>query len=113
MRAKRRAKTEIPIRIVNAIERVWPDGIVEIDYDLIEGSYFHELHPKLQFSLLRIKGATLRYEREGNEQWQEENDGDSGDPDWCENPPTDDRRYSYHLFFICPDDERFRYADET
>jgi hypothetical protein len=36
MAAKRRTKAYIPKQILHAIERVWPDGVVEIGYDLIE-----------------------------------------------------------------------------
>ena len=112
MAAKRPTKTHIPKQIVDAIERVCPDGVVEIGYDLIENSYFHELYPRLRRNLSGIKGASLRYEREAREQ-QEENDWDSDDSNWSDNLPIDDRTYSYHLFFICPDDKLFRYETET
>jgi len=110
MAAKRRAKAEIPKQILNAIHRVWPDGIVETGCDLIEDSYFHELHPQLYRSLSSIKGASLRYNRGANEQQPCEDDWDSR---WSDSPPIDDNTYSYHLFFICPDDKLFRYTDET
>lgn len=113
MGAKRRPKAAIPKPIVDAIERVWPDGIVQIGYDLMEESYFHELYPKLHRRFLSIKGATLRYEREAEEQRQGEDDWDSGDSDWSDNLPIDDRTYSYHLFFVCPDGKPFRYETET
>jgi hypothetical protein len=82
---------------------------VQIDSDLIEDSYFHELHSKLHRSLSSIKGASLRYEHGAKEQ-QRESDWDSS---WSGNPPIDDNTYSYHLFFICPDDKLFRYEAET
>lgn len=110
MAAKRRAKADIPKQILNAIQSVWPDGIVQIDCDLIEDSYVHELHAKLHRSLSSIKGASLRYERGANEQPLREDHRDSR---WSDNPPIDDNTYSYHLFFICPDDKLFRYEAET
>jgi hypothetical protein len=113
MAAKRRTKANIPKQILNAIERVWPDGIVQIDYDLVEESYFHELYPKLHRSLSSIEGASLRYERQANEQRQGHGDWDSGDSDWSDNLPIDERTYSYHLFFICPDHQLFRYETEA
>ena len=110
MAAKRRAKGDIPKHILDAIRRAWPDGIVQIDSDLIEDSYLYELHPKLHRSLSSIKGASLRYERGAKEQRPWEDDWDSH---WSDAPPIDDNTYSYHLFFICPDDKRFRYEAET
>jgi hypothetical protein len=107
MVATRRAKADIPKHILDAIQRVWPDGIVQIDSDLIEESCFHELHSKLHRSLSSIKGASLRYERGAKEQRPWEDDSDSP---WCDNAPIDDNTYS---FFICPDDKLFHYEAET
>ena len=110
MAAKPCAKADIPKHILDAIQRVWPDGIVQIDSDLIDDSYFHDLHSKLHRSLSRIKGASLRYERGAKEQRPWEEDWDSR---WSDNPPIDDNTYSYHLFCICPDHKLFRYEPET
>ncbi len=113
MAVKRRTKAYIPKQILNAIERIWPDGVVEIGYDLMEDSYFHQLYPKLHRSLLSIEGASLRYERQAKEQREGEDDWDSADADWSDNLPINNRTYSYHLFFICPEDKLFRYEAET
>jgi len=113
MAAKRRTKTLIPKQILHAIERVWPDGVVEIGYDLIEDSYLHELYPKLHRDLSRVKGASLRYEQKPEDRRPGEDDWDSDDSDWSDSLPIDDRTHSYHLFFICPDDKLFRYETET
>jgi hypothetical protein len=110
MAAKRHPKTDIPKQIFTAIGSVWPDGIVQIDCDLIEDSYFYEVYRKLFRSLSSIKGASLHYERGANEQRQWEDNWDSR---WSDNLPIDDNTYSYHLFFICPDDKLFRYEVET
>jgi hypothetical protein len=113
MAAKRRTKAHIPKQILNAIKRVWPDSIVQIDYDLVEESYFHELYPKLHRSLSSIEGASLRYERQANEQRHGDDDWDLGDSNWSDSLPIEDRTYSYHLFFICSDHQLFRYETET
>jgi hypothetical protein len=75
MAAKRRTKAHIPKQILDAIERVWPDGVVEMSYDFIEDSYFHELYPKVHRSLSSIRGASLRYEQEAEERRQGEDNG--------------------------------------
>jgi hypothetical protein len=109
MTAKRRLKAGVQKPILDAIERVWPDRIVEMGYDLIEESYFHELYPKLHRSLSRIQGGSLRYEREAEEPGQELKDDDA---DWsCS--PMDEPTYSYHLFFLGSDDKLLRYGTET
>ena len=114
MAAKRRSEAPIPRHILEAINRVWLNGIVELGCDLLEELYFHELYPKLHRKLSRIKGAALRYEREAEEQGHDFED-DVSDGSYL---PMDDQTYSYHLFFLCPDDELFRYetneeADEA
>src|SRR5260370_13638919 len=68
MAAKRRFEDPIPKPILDAINRVWPNRMVEMGCDLLEESYFHELYPKLHRKFSRIKGASLRYEREAEEQ---------------------------------------------
>jgi hypothetical protein len=108
MAAKRRSEAPIPNHIIDAINRVWPNRMVEMGCDLLEESYFHELYPKLHRKFSRIKGASLRYEREAEEQGQDFKDDDSDGS--C--LPMDDQTYSYHLFFLCPDDERFRYETD-
>ena len=108
MAAKRRSEAPIPKRILDAINRVWPNRMVEMGCDLLEESYFHELYPKLHRQFSRIKRASLRYEREAEEQGHDFKDDDSDGS--C--LPMDDQTYSYHLFFLCPDDELFRYETD-
>jgi hypothetical protein len=108
--AKPYPQTDIPRQILNAIGSVWPDSTVQIRRGLIENSYFHELHRKLHRSLSSIKGVSLHYERGGTSRGRGKDDWDSR---WCRNPPIDDNTYSYHLFFMCPDDNLFRYKAET
>jgi hypothetical protein len=61
--------------VQKAIDRIWPDGIVEMPLDPDE-SYFFELHPKLSRALRRIRNTGLVYEREahGGPAWWEESD---------------------------------------
>jgi hypothetical protein len=108
MAAKQRSEAPIAKPILDAINRVWPNRMVEMGYDLLEESYFHELYPKLHRKFSRIQGASLRYEREAEEQGHDFRDDDSDGS--C--LPMDDQTYSYHLFFLCPDDERFRYETD-
>jgi hypothetical protein len=90
-----------------AIQRAWPDGVVEMGFDSGE-SYFCDVHSKLGAAIRRIKGAQLLHEREpkGRLVWF-----DHSDP---EEDPSDDheRSRSYHLFFVCPEGEPFTYATE-
>ncbi|MFN0104478.1 MAG: hypothetical protein ACKV2U_20625 [Bryobacteraceae bacterium] len=90
-----------------AIERVWPSGVVEMKFDADE-SYFWDIYPKLATSIQRLKGAELVHERkpEGGPIWFDESDPD-------EDPPDDqERSRSYHLFFVCPEGEAFTYDVE-
>ena len=50
--------------VQEAIDRVWPDGIVEMSLDPDE-SYFSGLHPKLSRALRRI--GNLRIPRDGDQ----------------------------------------------
>src|SRR5438132_6888475 len=61
--------------VQEAIDRIWPDGIVEMSLDPDE-SYFSDLHSKLSRSLSRIRNTSLVYEREadGRPVWWEESD---------------------------------------
>jgi hypothetical protein len=90
-----------------AIERAWPNGVVEMAFDSDE-SYFFDVCPKLGAAIRRIKGAQLVHEREpqGEPVWF-----DHSDPE--EDPPDDhERSRSYHLFFVCPEGEPFTYETE-
>jgi hypothetical protein len=91
-----------------AIDRVWPDGIVELSFDPDE-SYFCEVHPKLRRAFHGIPHAQLRQEREadGGPIWW-----DDSDPE--EDPPDEQRRSrSYHSFFVSPEGAAFTYETET
>lgn len=43
-----------------AVERAWPDGVVEMAFDSDE-SWFWDLYPKLASAIQRIRGAQLVY----------------------------------------------------
>jgi hypothetical protein len=91
-----------------AMDRVWPDGIVEMSFDR-DASYFCEVHPKLSSALHRIPHAQLLREREGEGGpiWW-------GDSDPEEDPPDDMKNSrSYHLFFVSPEGESFTFETET
>jgi hypothetical protein len=90
-----------------AIERAWPDGVVEMAFDSDE-SWFQDVHPKLASAIRHIKGTQLVLEREPE-------GGPAGfdDSDPEEDPPDDQEpSRSYHLFFVCPEGEAFNYETE-
>ena len=81
-----------------AIDRAWPDGVVDMAFDADE-SYFWDVYPKLAAAVQRIKGAQLVHKREpeGGPVWF-----DHSDPE--EDPPDDqERSRSYHLLLRLPD----------
>jgi len=94
--------------VQEAIERIWPDGIVEMSLDP-DDSYFSGLHLKLSKALRRIGNTSLVYEREadGGPVWWEESDPEEDPPDEIE------RTRSYHTFFVSPDGEGFTFETEA
>jgi hypothetical protein len=94
--------------VQEAIDRIWPDGIVEMSLDPDE-SYFSGLHPRLSRALRRIRNTSLVYEREtdGGPLWWEESDPEEDPPDEIE------RSRSYHTFFVSPDREGFTFETEA
>ena len=90
------------------IDRVWPDGIVEMSFDPDE-SYFSRLHPNLSRALGRIRNARLLYERDadGGPVWWDESDPE-------EDPPSEIQRgRSYHTFFVSRKGEGFTFETEA
>jgi hypothetical protein len=104
---KRNPGADLRQDVREAIERAWPDGVVEMAFDSDE-SYFRDVYPKLGAAIQRLKGARLVHEREpeGRPVWF-----DHSDPE--EDPPDDrERSRSYHLFFVCPEGKAFTYETE-
>jgi len=104
---KKGPATDLRDDVRQAIDRLWPDGLVQIGFDSDE-SYFWDVHLNLAAAFHRIKGARLVRELEPD-----------GGPVWCdhsdpeEDPPDgEDRSRSYYLFFVCPDGEAFTYETE-
>src|SRR5580692_345567 len=90
-----------------AIDRVWPAGIVEMPFDA-DDSYFYEVEAKLSRAFYRIPHARLVHQHgaEGGSDWW-----DGSDPD---DPPINiERSRTYHSFFVSPDGEAFEYETET
>jgi hypothetical protein len=94
--------------VKEAIGRLWPDGIVEMNVDH-EDSWFLKLRPKLARALRGLKGAHLLFEREaeGDTVWWPESDPDQEPTEECE--PS----RSYHLFFIVPDGDAFEFTTKS
>jgi hypothetical protein len=91
-----------------AIDRVWPDGIVEKSLDP-DKSYFFDVHPKLSRAFRRITNTQIVYEREagGGPVWWEESDPEEDPPDEIE------RSRSYHTFFVSPIGNGFAFETEA
>lgn len=58
---------EIPKNIISAIEKLWPEGIVE-KFDETK-SYFEPIRPRLEQDLRELRGASLR-QSEAAPEWQ-------------------------------------------
>jgi hypothetical protein len=93
--------------VKGAIDRVWPDRIVEMAFDSDE-SYFHKVHATLSMAFARIPRTRLVSEREaeGGPAWW-----DDADPEEGLGAYTEPSR-SYHVFFVSPDGEAFTYETE-
>jgi hypothetical protein len=91
-----------------AIERPWPNGLVEMAFDSDE-SYFWDVYPKLGAGIQRLRGASLVHEREpeGGPVWFDDSD--------LEDDPPDEQEHSrsYHLFFVCLEGKAFTYETEV
>lgn len=96
---------EIPKDLAAAIKQCWPRGVVE-EFDA-EESYFQEIRRQIERDLGGISGALLV--------WQtEEADGAGWDDDEADEPlPSYSEFQSYHVFFISPSGDEFRFEDKT
>jgi hypothetical protein len=94
--------------VQEAIDRVWPDGIVELSFDSDE-SYFYEIYPKLSSAFHRLRNARLVQEREadGGPIWWDQSDPEEDPPDEVEHSR------SYHLFFVSPEGKAFTFETEA
>ena len=100
-------RAELPKYLADAIERAWPDGVVEM-IDL-EACPLRETCSTLKGRLSCIRGSDLVLGREaaGGPRWREESDPEEDPPVWDE--PT----RSYHLFFLSPKDRGYSFDTET
>jgi hypothetical protein len=94
--------------VQEAIDRIWPDGIVELSFDSDE-SYFCEISPKLSRVFHRIRNARLIQEREadGGPIWWDQSDPEEDPPDEIEHSR------SYHLFFVSLEGKAFTVETEA
>jgi hypothetical protein len=95
--------------VAAAIERAWPDGVIEMIDP--EDSWFAKVHPKLVKAFQRIKGARLVTERPENipllPYWDDDDDEHLYEYEGEEFP------LSYHLFFVSPEGEPFTFETES
>jgi hypothetical protein len=97
------AATRIPATVAALIKKTWPGGVIE-EFDTGE-SDFREIQAKLERDLRKIRGASLRWQTEPEEPVY-------GDDDYDDEPPLDREFQSYHVFFVVPDGDEFRYETE-
>lgn len=100
--AKREDASRLRPDVVAAIERAWPDGLIEMSFDS-EESWFWQVRSNLARAFHRLDGARLLHEREAElvREWTDADDDDS--PCDCE------LSRSYHLFFVSPEDDAFAF----
>jgi len=103
--ARRSSVVEIPGDLAAAIKRCWPRSVVE-EFDTDE-SYFHEIRHQIERDLGGISGVLLVWQTEeaGGSGWDNE-EGDEALPSYSE-------WQSYHVFFLSPQGEEFRFEDQT
>jgi hypothetical protein len=102
-RRVRTGASGIPPDVAAAIHRCWPDGIV--DEFAADGSYFHEIHARLERDLRNIHGASLR--------WRTQDEQLDAHADEGNDLPPRDEWQSYYVFFLALDDDAFHFEDET
>jgi hypothetical protein len=102
--ARHSSVVEIPKDVAAAIKRCWPHGVVE-EFDTDE-SYFHEIRHQIERGLRRIFGVSLVWQTEGVDRGGWDDDEDEALPSYSE-------WQSYHVFFVSPDDNEFRFENET
>lgn len=96
---------KIPKEVSAAIRKCWPDGVIE-QFDCDE-SYFHEVHIELARDLAKISGAMLRWQTRREDRDYFHDDDDDGEM------PLYEEFQSYHVFFLAPKGDEFRFEDET
>jgi hypothetical protein len=104
--AARSGVVEIPMDLAAAIKQCWPRGVVE-EFDTDE-SYLHETRSQIESELADIPGALLVWQTEeaSGAGWEDDEEKDEpllSQSEW----------QSYHVFFISPSSEEFRFEDET
>ena len=102
--ARHSSVVEIPKDVAAAIKRCWPRGVVE-ESDIDE-SYFHEIRHQIERDLRGIFGVSLVWQTEDADRPDLDDDEDEALPPYSE-------WQSYHVFFVSPDGDEFRFEDET
>jgi hypothetical protein len=129
--AARSRVVEIPEDVAAAIKRCWPHGIVE-EFPTDE-SYFHEIRHQIERDLRSISGVSLVWQTgEASDASRDERSARSARPigssrkeckhdsaqplrdddDWDE-PRVEEEWQSYHVFFVSPNGDEFRFEDQT
>jgi hypothetical protein len=104
--AARRSRAQIPKALAAAIKRRWPRGVVE-EFSTDE-SYFHDIRYEIEGDLCTIPGASLISQTEETAAAAGWDDDEEGEP----LPPYSEWQ-SYHVYFLSPSGDEFRFEDET
>jgi hypothetical protein len=75
-----------------------------------EESGFQDIQDKLERDLRKIRGARLEWQTETDEPVYSH---DEFEEDFDDEPPMDQEFQSYHVFFLVPDGDEFRFETET
>jgi len=102
------AANAIPERLSALIRKTWPEGVVE-EFNVDE-SRFYRSHSNFARDLGDIPGATLAWQTPTPEERYRYRDSDD---DFGDASSSDTDFQSYHLFFLVPDGNQFRYKTES
>jgi hypothetical protein len=97
---------QVPARVKRAIQRCWPDGVVE-EFDESE-SYFQEIRDALRADLIGIRGASVLHETPDRAVTHWDDDDNDDEPE----PPADYWQ-SYDVFFVALAGDEFEFETET
>jgi len=95
---------QVPARVKRAIQRCWPDGVVE-EFDESE-SYFQEIRDALRADLIGIRGVSVLHEAPDRAvtHWDDDDE---------ELEPPADYWQSYDVFFLALKGDDFEFESEA
>lgn len=112
MAKKRTPKHDIRPDVAEAIENLWPEGVVDFApvFDS-EESYFYDVEGKLGRALRKVSGGKLLFERSAEPE-PDSGGWDDEDDEYPPEPNRGDENRSYHLYFLSPPGKEFEHTRE-